>query len=146
VPAASSSIRGDLQPGEDPGDFNPNYLRKRNPSLALVALFAILDPPREEAIEAAKVAHNAGITVKMITGVFGISVGFSVGWLVYPVDRSVGWCFQSTHHAHMCASCGCVYTYLQCHRQSPGILLALRSASVCVSGLPQNSVHSCRLC
>lgn len=61
--------RGDLQPGEDLGDFSPNYLRKRTPSLALVALFAILDPPREEAIEAAKVAHNAGITVKMITGV-----------------------------------------------------------------------------
>lgn len=60
--------RGDLQPGEDPGDFSPNALRKRTPSLALVALFAILDPPREEAIEAAKIAHTAGITVKMITG------------------------------------------------------------------------------
>lgn len=60
--------RGDLQPGEDPGDFCPNRLRKRTPSLALVALFAILDPPREEAIEAAKIAHTAGITVKMITG------------------------------------------------------------------------------
>ena len=60
-----------MQPGEDPGDFSPNYLLKRQPSLALVALFAILDPPREEAIEAAKVAHTAGITVKMITGVLG---------------------------------------------------------------------------
>ena len=30
---------------------------------------AILDPPREEVIEAVKVAHNAGICVKMITGV-----------------------------------------------------------------------------
>jgi hypothetical protein len=60
--------RGDVQPGEDIEDFNPTYLRQRKPSLALVALFAILDPPREEAIQAAKVAHNAGITVKMITG------------------------------------------------------------------------------
>lgn len=34
----------------------------------MVALFAILDPPREEAIAAAKIAHEAGITVKMITG------------------------------------------------------------------------------
>lgn len=34
----------------------------------MVALLAILDPPRDEAIEAVKVAHGAGITVKMITG------------------------------------------------------------------------------
>jgi hypothetical protein len=32
-------------------------------------MVAILDPPREEAVEAIKVAHKAGITVKMITGV-----------------------------------------------------------------------------
>lgn len=83
--------RGDLQPGEDPGDFSPNYLRKRTPSLALVALFAILDPPREEAIEAAKVAHNAGITVKMITGVF------------------VGCPLASHTHTHTSAVCDCVY-------------------------------------
>lgn len=31
-------------------------------------MVAILDPPREEAVEAIKVAHKAGITVKMITG------------------------------------------------------------------------------
>lgn len=63
--------RGDLQPGEDHDDFSPNYLRKRKPSLAMVALFAILDPPRDEAIQAAKIAHEAGITVKMITGATG---------------------------------------------------------------------------
>lgn len=34
----------------------------------MVAMIAILDPPRDEAIEAVKVAHEAGITVKMITG------------------------------------------------------------------------------
>jgi len=42
--------------------------RKSKPFLTLVALFAILDPPRDEAIAAVKVAHKAGITVKMITG------------------------------------------------------------------------------
>jgi hypothetical protein len=31
-------------------------------------MVAILDPPREEAVEAIKIAHKAGITVKMITG------------------------------------------------------------------------------
>jgi hypothetical protein len=34
----------------------------------MVAMVAILDPPREEAIDAIHVAHSAGITVKMITG------------------------------------------------------------------------------
>lgn len=38
-------------------------------SPAVVLMVAILDPPREEAVEAIKVAHKAGITVKMITGV-----------------------------------------------------------------------------
>jgi magnesium-transporting ATPase (P-type) len=35
---------------------------------AVVLMVAILDPPREEAVEAIKVAHKAGISVKMITG------------------------------------------------------------------------------
>lgn len=35
---------------------------------AVVLMVAILDPPREEAVEAIKIAHRAGITVKMITG------------------------------------------------------------------------------
>lgn len=35
---------------------------------AVVLMVAILDPPREEAMEAIKIAHKAGITVKMITG------------------------------------------------------------------------------
>jgi cation transport ATPase len=34
----------------------------------VVLMVAILDPPREEAVEAIKIAHKAGITVKMITG------------------------------------------------------------------------------
>lgn len=45
--------------------------RRSKPFLTLVALMAILDPPRDEAIEAVKVAHRAGISVKMITGVKG---------------------------------------------------------------------------
>jgi hypothetical protein len=44
-------------------------LLSRPPFLSLVALIAILDPPRDEAIAAVKVAHKAGIQVKMITGI-----------------------------------------------------------------------------
>ncbi len=36
--------------------------------LCLLGLFGLIDPPREEAIEAAAVCHEAGIRVKMITG------------------------------------------------------------------------------
>ncbi len=36
--------------------------------LVLLALFGLMDPPREEAIEAVRVCANAGIRVKMITG------------------------------------------------------------------------------
>jgi hypothetical protein len=60
--------RGELGPDEDVALLNPQALLQRAPSLAFVALIAILDPPRDEAIEAVKVAHDAGITVKMITG------------------------------------------------------------------------------
>jgi hypothetical protein len=49
-----------------------------------VALIAILDPPRDEAIEAVKVAHSAGIEVKMITG--GRARGDGVG-----AGRFGGW-------------------------------------------------------
>jgi cation-transporting ATPase F len=42
--------------------------RKSQPFLTLMGLMAILDPPRDEAIAAVKVAHRAGIVVKMITG------------------------------------------------------------------------------
>ena len=60
--------RGEVEDGEDLSGLNPETLRQRVPSLAFVALLAILDPPREEVIEAVKVAHTAGICVKMITG------------------------------------------------------------------------------
>lgn len=60
--------RGDLNPEEDAQGLSPRGLLNREPRLAMVALLAILDPPRDEAIAAVKVAHAAGITVKMITG------------------------------------------------------------------------------
>jgi magnesium-transporting ATPase (P-type) len=37
-------------------------------------MVAILDPPREEAVEAIKVAHKAGISVKMITGMHHLTL------------------------------------------------------------------------
>ena len=60
--------RGEIDDSEDVSGLNPETLRKRKPTLAFVALLAILDPPREEVISAVKVAHTAGICVKMITG------------------------------------------------------------------------------
>lgn len=50
-----------------------------------IGLIAMIDPPRAEAIEAIKACHNAGITVKMITGdhqatarAIGMELGLSV--------------------------------------------------------------------
>lgn len=69
------SIRSGLRRAEVPEHEDVSGLtadgilaRKSAPFLTLVALMAILDPPREEAIAAVKVAHRAGIVVKMITG------------------------------------------------------------------------------
>ncbi len=36
--------------------------------LVLIALFGLIDPPREDAIEAVRKCHQAGVQVKMITG------------------------------------------------------------------------------
>jgi hypothetical protein len=63
--------RGEVAPDEDLALLNAQALLQRPASLAFVALIAILDPPRDEAIQAVKVAHDAGITVKMITGECG---------------------------------------------------------------------------
>ncbi len=49
-------------------DLSPKTMLSFKPYLSIVLMVAILDPPRAEAIEAARVAHEAGITVKMITG------------------------------------------------------------------------------
>eukprot|EP00775_Hariotina_reticulata_P004052 gene4052-4299_t len=76
--------KADVPADEDVSLLNPQVLiaRKAKPFLTLVALFAILDPPRDEAIAAVKVAHKAGITVKMITGdhaLTGLAIGKMLG-------------------------------------------------------------------
>jgi magnesium-transporting ATPase (P-type) len=65
-----STHRAEVDDSEDLEKLTASNIlaRRSQPFLTLVALMAILDPPREEAIEAVKVAHRAGITVKMITG------------------------------------------------------------------------------
>ena len=54
--------------------------------LTMLGLFGIIDPPREEAIDAVAKCHSAGINVKMITGdhaetarVIGERLGIGVG-------------------------------------------------------------------
>ncbi len=83
--------RGELAADEDLSELSPESLLARKPFLTLVALIAILDPPREEAIRAVKVAHEAGIQVKMITGTSGLlpcmhalSLPHVVSWLQSP--------------------------------------------------------------
>lgn len=63
---------------EDLQALSATSLQGRPPFLAVVALMAIMDPPREEVIEAVRVAHEAGITVKMITGQW--SLGHAGAW------------------------------------------------------------------
>ncbi|KAG2483675.1 hypothetical protein HYH03_017478 [Edaphochlamys debaryana] len=68
--------RAELPPGFDLSVLSAKWLQQQAspgpppPALRLscVALVALLDPPREEAVRAVHVAHAAGITVKMITG------------------------------------------------------------------------------
>ncbi|KAI8475580.1 MAG: calcium transporting ATPase [Monoraphidium minutum] len=74
--------KGELSPDEEPTGMSPAALLARPPSLLMVAMIAILDPPRDEAIAAVKVAHEAGITVKMITGdhaLTGLAIGRMLG-------------------------------------------------------------------
>jgi magnesium-transporting ATPase (P-type) len=74
--------KAELTEEENLDDLTPGNLRKRTPFLTMVALFAILDPPRPEAIAAVKVAHTAGISVKMITGdhaLTGLAIGKMLG-------------------------------------------------------------------
>ena len=75
------SDRGEIPENEDMTDISPSYLISRKPTLAFVALLAILDPPREEVIEAVKIAHTAGICVKMITGKLYIIFLFTFQYL-----------------------------------------------------------------
>lgn len=53
------------QPQINVGNLRPADLPK---NLVLIGLIGLLDPPRQEAIEAVKDCHNGGIRVTMITG------------------------------------------------------------------------------
>jgi calcium-translocating P-type ATPase len=46
----------------------PTFVTEQAPFLTMNMLVAIIDPPRDECIDAIKIAHKAGIVVKMITG------------------------------------------------------------------------------
>lgn len=54
--------------GFDMESLEPAYIYKKEVTLTMVGLVAILDPPREECIPSINEAHTAGIEVKMITG------------------------------------------------------------------------------
>lgn len=45
-----------------------------------IGLIGMIDPPRNEAIEAIKACHNAGITVKMITRVTTMQLPVLLVW------------------------------------------------------------------
>jgi magnesium-transporting ATPase (P-type) len=62
---------------EELSGLNPTTILGRGRFLSMVMLLAILDPPREEAVSAIKVAHRAGIQVKMITGGRAAAAGSS---------------------------------------------------------------------
>jgi Ca2+-transporting ATPase len=67
-----SSGAEELQPGEENGN------------LVFAGLVGMIDPPRTEAMDAIRVCHRAGITVKMITGdhpVTAESIGRQLGLL-----------------------------------------------------------------
>jgi cation transport ATPase len=68
--SVASFHRAEVAPGEEVAGLTADAIlaRKSQPFLTLMGLMAILDPPRDEAIAAVKVAHRAGIVVKMITG------------------------------------------------------------------------------
>lgn len=59
----------------DEASFTPSGLRK---DLVLLGLTGIIDPPREEAVEAVKQCHEGGIRVTMITGDHAITAA-SIG-------------------------------------------------------------------
>eukprot|EP00775_Hariotina_reticulata_P003424 gene3424-3696_t len=65
--------RAELPESFDLEVLSPGYLQSCQPFLTMLLMVAILDPPRTEVVEAIKVAHQAGITVKMITGDHGLT-------------------------------------------------------------------------
>jgi cation transport ATPase len=82
--AAAAAFRAEVDPSEDVSGMTADDIlaRKSKPFLTLMGLMAILDPPRDEAIAAVKVAHRAGIVVKMITGGFRLGGVWGLGGLV----------------------------------------------------------------
>lgn len=47
--------RGEIPDDQDMSEIDPKYLRSMKPHLTFMGLLAILDPPREEVIDAVKV-------------------------------------------------------------------------------------------
>ncbi len=71
--------RAELPADEDISNLKPQSILQHKPFLQVVSVFGILDPPRPEAIEAVKLAHKAGIVVKMITGGLALAAICFVG-------------------------------------------------------------------
>jgi Ca2+-transporting ATPase len=75
-------------PAEGMAELTPEWAAS---GFSLLGLMGMIDPPRQEAIDAIAVCHRAGITVKMITGdhhVTATAIGRELG-ILKPGDRAM---------------------------------------------------------